>query len=80
MIILFWPPNPPWYVIDAEIDFAWGTESPVPQYLIRDAFSVRWTGTLDLPAGEYEFTTSTDDGVRLWVNEQLIIDKWRKTG
>ena len=63
---------------DAEIDFAWGTESPVPLYLIRDAFSVRWTGTLDLPAGEYEFTTSTDDGVRLWVNEQLIIDKWRK--
>ncbi|MCP5100678.1 MAG: SH3 domain-containing protein, partial [Chloroflexi bacterium] len=63
---------------DNEIDFDWGTDSPVPQYLIRDGFSVRWTGTLDLPAGEYEFTTSTDDGVRLWVNDQLIIDKWRK--
>ena len=63
---------------DNEIDFAWGTDSPIPQYLIRDAFSVRWTGTLDLPAGEYEFTTSTDDGVRLWVNDQLIINKWRE--
>jgi hypothetical protein len=63
---------------DDEIDFDWGTDSPVPQYLIRDAFSVRWTGTLDLPAGEYEFTTTTDDGVRLWVNDDLIIDKWRE--
>jgi uncharacterized protein YgiM (DUF1202 family) len=63
---------------DNEIDFAWGTDSPVPQYLIRDAFSVRWTGALDLPAGEYEFTTSTDDGVRLWVNDRLIINKWRE--
>ncbi len=63
---------------DNEIDFDWGTDSPVPQYLIRDAFSVRWTGTLDLPAGEYEFTTATDDGVRLWVNDRLIINKWRE--
>lgn len=63
---------------DDAIDFEWGTDSPVPQYLIRDAFSVRWTGTLDLPAGEYEFTTSTDDGVRLWVNDRLIINKWRE--
>ena len=32
---------------------------------------------MDLPAGTYRFTTSTDDGVRLWVNNQLIINKWR---
>jgi SH3-like domain-containing protein len=38
---------------------------------------VRWTGTLELPADSYRFTTSTDDGVRLWVNDQLIINKWR---
>ncbi|VAW43586.1 hypothetical protein MNBD_CHLOROFLEXI01-3600, partial [hydrothermal vent metagenome] len=62
---------------DNEINFDWGIDSPVPQYLIRDAFSIRWTGTLDLPAGQYLFTTSTDDGVRLWVNNQLIINKWR---
>ena len=63
---------------DNEIDFDWDTASPIPQYLVRDAFSIRWTGTLDLPAGEYEFTTATDDGVRLWVNDQLIINKWRE--
>ncbi len=62
---------------DNEIDFDWGTDSPVPQYLIRAAFSVRWTGTLNLPAGEYVFTMSTDDGSRLWVNDRLIINKWR---
>ncbi len=63
---------------DVDLNFDWGTESPEPQYLVRDAFSVRWTGTLTLPAGEYEFTMTTDDGSRLWVNDQKIIDKWFK--
>lgn len=70
--------QPAYVRYDDDINFVWGTDSPVPQYLVRDAFSVRWTGTLDLPAGEYEFTTTTDDGVRLWVNDELIIDKWRE--
>ncbi|MBK8899788.1 MAG: SH3 domain-containing protein [Anaerolineaceae bacterium] len=62
---------------DPAINFDWGFASPDEDYLPRSAFSVRWTGTLELPAGSYRFTTSTDDGVRLWVNNELIIDKWR---
>jgi uncharacterized protein YraI len=62
---------------DLAIDFDWGFGSPDELHLPRSAFSVRWTGTLELPAGSYRFTTSTDDGVRLWVNDQLIINKWR---
>ncbi len=62
---------------DPAIDFDWGFGSPDEASLPRPAFSVRWTGTLELPAGSYRFTTSTDDGVRLWVNNQLLIDKWR---
>jgi hypothetical protein len=62
---------------DPAINFNWGFASPDELYLPRSAFSVRWTGTLELPAGNYRFTTSTDDGVRLWVNDQLIINKWR---
>lgn len=62
---------------DPDINFDWGFESPDETILTRSAFSVRWTGLMELPAGTYKFTTSTDDGVRLWVNNQLIIDKWR---
>ena len=64
--------------VDAAIDFDWGTDTPIPQYIYREAFSVRWTGTLDLPAGNYRFTTTSDDGVRLWVNNAIAIDKWNK--
>jgi hypothetical protein len=50
-------------------------------YLRRDAtqgpFSVRWTGTLKPDAtGQYTFHTHSNDGVRLWIDEQLLIDKW----
>ncbi len=60
---------------DAAIDFDWGTGSPgggVP----ADNFSVRWTRYLDLPAGNTRFTVTADDGVRLWVDGQLLIDHW----
>ena len=39
--------------------------------------SVRWEGTVIPPvSGAYTFTVTVDDGARLWVNNQLIIDKW----
>lgn len=63
---------------ETDIQYDWGTNSPIPDKIIRDAFSVRWIGTLNLPAGRYKFTTSSDDGVRLWVNDEIVIDKWRK--
>ncbi len=60
---------------DANIDFNWGDGSPAAG-ISNDNFSVRWTRTLVLPPGRHKFTTRTDDGVRLWVNNQLIIDRW----
>jgi hypothetical protein len=61
--------------VDDEIDFDWGYGSPAPQ-IAGDGFSVRWTRTLGLESGLYRFTTTTDDGVRLWVNDHLLIDRW----
>lgn len=60
---------------DAKVDFDWGFGSPSSGLQV-DNFSVRWTRTVDFTAGRYRFTTSTDDGVRLWVNGHLLIDKW----
>ena len=62
--------------IDETVDFDWGDGSPDPA-LPTDDFSVRWTGTLTPSVdGVHEFITTTDDGVRLWVDGVLLIDAW----
>ena len=61
---------------DSTINFDWGTGSPDPSIGV-DTFSVRWTGQIETPFSQtYTFYTVSDDGVRLWVNGQLIIDNW----
>jgi hypothetical protein len=62
---------------DAQINFNWGSGSPAPGTINSDGFSVRWTRNLNLPAGNYRFSATVDDGVRLWVNNHLLIDAWR---
>ncbi|UQZ32243.1 hypothetical protein C2I18_00990 [Paenibacillus sp. PK3_47] len=61
---------------DANINFNWGIGSPdVP--IEADSFSARWMGTLRPKySGSYTFYADSDDGLRLWVNGQLLIDKW----
>ena len=61
---------------DPEIDFDWGSGAPLLG-MPSDRFSVRWTRTAHFELGSYRFTATTDDGVRLWVNEHLLIDNWR---
>ncbi|MCB9445921.1 MAG: hypothetical protein H6669_16970 [Ardenticatenaceae bacterium] len=63
---------------DAAVDFNWGLNTPDPQYIDfdREHFSARWTQTANLPAGRYRFIVTVDDGVRLWVNNQLLMDQW----
>jgi hypothetical protein len=63
--------------VDPNVDFNWNGNSPgsgVP----AGGWSVRWTGTLTAPAtGTYTFTLNSDDGSRLYINNQLVIDNWR---
>jgi len=62
--------------IDANINFSWGGGSPGGS-INKDKFSARWTGYIEPNFSEtYSFHTSTDDGVRLWIDGQLIIDQW----
>lgn len=60
----------------ASIDFDWGTASPVPGVVSADRFSARYTRTANLPAGNYRFSLTVDDGARLWVNGHLLVDAW----
>lgn len=65
---------------DNNVDFNWYGGSPQPGLVNVDNFSARWTRALDLPAGAYRFTVTVDDGARLWVNNQLLVDAWRDEG
>ena len=63
---------------DPRIDFHWGEGSyrdggPV------DHFAIRWTGYfVPQEENDYRFYTSADDGVRLYINDELVIDDWRR--
>jgi cytochrome c553 len=63
--------------IDADVNFDWGTESPIPEKFEAGEFSVRWQGSVFAPDnGDYEFIVRTEHAVRLWINdqEQALID------
>jgi PA14 domain/Concanavalin A-like lectin/glucanases superfamily len=61
---------------DPQINFDWGDAAPDPA-VGADGFSVRWTGEVEAAFTEtYTFYTNSDDGVRLWVNGQLLVDNW----
>jgi hypothetical protein len=63
--------------VDQTVNFNWGGGSPAPGVVPNDQFSVRWEGLVEARSDElYTFYVTHDDGARLWVNGQLIIDKW----
>lgn len=61
---------------DPSIAFDWGLAAPVSG-IGADTFSVRWSGSV-VPrySQTYTFATTSDDGVRLWVDGKLVIDQW----
>jgi len=60
---------------DARVDYEWGAYSPPG--IGPDTFSARWSGQVKSKYTEtHTFHTTSDDGVRLWVNGQLIINNW----
>jgi len=65
--------------IDSTVDFPQGP-SPSAGFPTKK-YSVRWTGLVKAPAsGTFTFVTESDDGVRLWVNGQKLIDNWTDHG
>ena len=66
--------------LDPVVDFNWGAGSPDPSIQVDD-FCARWYGQLQaLDTDTYTFYVNADDGVRLWVNNQLLIDSWILSG
>lgn len=58
------------------IDYFWGATSPAPAQLASDFWSGRWIGRFRFETGNYIFNSVSDDGVRLYLNDTLVIDRW----
>lgn len=70
--------DPKWVRDDGVIDFDWGQGAPATD-VPADAFSVRWTRQIDFPPGGYAFDVEVDDGVRVFIDGQLVLDEWKVT-
>jgi len=61
--------------IDSQVNFDW-SQTP-PSGVPHDHYSVRWTGFIETEeAGEYTIFASTDDGVRVWIDDKQVINDW----
>ncbi|MCB5935972.1 glucosaminidase domain-containing protein [Caldibacillus thermoamylovorans] len=63
--------------IPNSLSFNWGYSSPSKSgYIPNDHFSARFTKKVNLETGTYVFNTTADDAVRVWVDNQLVLDFW----
>jgi beta-glucosidase len=61
---------------DEQINFDWSRGRPAPE-MPEDGFSVRWTGKFTPPeSGMYQLGAMADDGVRFYLDGQLLVDAW----
>jgi beta-glucosidase len=62
--------------IDPFVNSNWANTGQAPG-LGESDFSIRWTGVLTpLETGEYYLAVRGDDGYRLYLNDELIIEDW----
>lgn len=65
--------------IDPEINFNWVRNSP-GYPITEDNFTALWTGFIQPDfSEEYTFSSDADDGMRLFINDVLILDNWNKS-
>jgi len=58
------------------VSFNWGEGSPT-EGVNNDGYTIRWTGAIQPRYSEnYKFYLTSDNGRRLWIDDQLVIDKW----
>jgi beta-glucosidase len=63
---------------DKQLQFGWTLMGPDPK-TGNQFYSVRWTGYLKAPAsGDFQIGLEGNDGFRLYINNQQLIDKWEK--
>ncbi|MBI5621341.1 hypothetical protein HY933_00550 [Candidatus Falkowbacteria bacterium] len=64
--------------VDSQVNFNWGTGAP-NSGLDQDRFSVRWAGKVEIESAKnVTFYIYSDDGVRLSIDDKLVINDWKK--
>ncbi|MDP4129168.1 MAG: glycoside hydrolase family 3 C-terminal domain-containing protein [Bacteroidota bacterium] len=64
--------------VDKKINFSW-TLSSTDERINHDFYSIRWTGKLKAPeSGTYNIGLDGNDGYRLFIDHELVIDNWQK--
>jgi GH43 family beta-xylosidase len=62
--------------VDNAVDFNWGIAAPAAG-IDQDDFTAKWSGQLQADySEEYTFSTISDERVRLWIGNELLIDNW----
>lgn len=62
---------------DPAVSFSWGRSGPAPGLLAADGFSARWTRSQEFAEGVYRWTVTGNDGARLLVDGQVVLDAWQ---
>ncbi|HEY3782301.1 MAG TPA: glycoside hydrolase family 3 N-terminal domain-containing protein [Fimbriimonadaceae bacterium] len=62
--------------VDPSVSFDWGQKAPKEGFPLEN-YSTRWTGFLTAPkTSTYTIAATSDDGMRVWINDKLIADQW----
>jgi hypothetical protein len=73
------PATPTVTVTVPQVNFTWAAGSPAG--ISENLFKARFTGSITTTdEGTYTFYVTADDGIRLWVNNQLLVDSWIDQG
>ncbi|MCS6871322.1 MAG: SH3 domain-containing protein [Anaerolineae bacterium] len=68
--------SPALFRIDPAVLFNWATGSPAPGIIPNDNFSARWYNRINFAAGTYRFRAGADDGIRVAINGNVIINRF----
>lgn len=65
--------------LDESVNFFWNPKDQPARDIDGDYFSATWVGEVEAPvAGDYSFFISTDDGGRLFLKNQYMIERWQR--
>jgi hypothetical protein len=59
-----------------QLDRNWGNSAPIPGRVPTDNWSARWSGQFPFDDGNYIFRARSDDGVRVTIDQTVVIDAW----
>lgn len=68
--------DPAKVIVDEQVNFMWNEKGPFEDFP-KDNFSVRWTGYFKAEKnGTFTFDVGSDDGVKLYIDDKLVINDW----